>query len=506
MRSANVLLAVCLFAVAAPVSLAADPAVTVYNQNFAVIRETIHLDLTKGINQVTFAGMTMHLEPDSVMLRDPSGKRDLQILEQNYRADPISQGLLLSVNEGKTIPFLVQRGETQETIQGKIIRSGYTPHSVASRRYGGQYYQQQMAYSQGPGAEPVVELPGGMIRFGLPGTPFFPALGDDTVLKPTLSWVIDSNQAGPLEAELGYVTGGMSWEASYNLVAPKDSEKLDMVGWVTIDNQTGKTFENAHIKLMAGDISKIVQRAPEVRISGDFYAGGALLARGPAVTEKTFDEYHLYTVERPATLHDRETKQVEFLRADGVKSDRFYVYDGVQINEERYLGWDSQQIMQAPEYGTQSHRRIWVMREIHNTKGNHLGIPLPAGRTRFYQRDDDGQLEFTGENVIVHTPRDENLRIYTGDAFDLVGERKRMNFKCEYDHKMADESFEIALRNRKKEPVEIRVVEHLYRGVNWEIVEPSDPFKKTDSKTIEFRVQVKPDEEKKITYTAHYTW
>jgi hypothetical protein len=146
------------------------------------------------------------------------------------------------------------------------------------------------------------------------------------------------------------------------------------------------------------------------------------------------------------------------------------------------------------------------MREIKNTAESGLGIPLPAGKTRFYQRDEDGQLEFTGENTIKHTPKDETLRIYTGSAFDLVGERIRTNFASIVDQCYIDETFQIRLRNHKDQPVEIRVIEHMYRHIAWEIWEPSDPFTKTDSRAIEFRVNVPAGGEKIVTYVVHYSW
>lgn len=484
----------------------AEPALTIYNQNFAVVRETVPLELERGVNPaIAFTDITAHVEPDSVMLRDPAGKRDLRILEQNYRADPISQGLLLSLYEGKTIDFLVQRGDSQKKMSGTIVRSGYTPHTSAMQRYGRAYAQAQSAMAYGPSGQPIIEMDG-ELRFGVPGIPLFPALTDDTILKPTLNWVIETNKAGPLDAELCYVTGGMTWEASYNLVAPEKDNALDVVGWVTMDNQTGKTFENARIKLMAGDVSKIEQERHEaMRFSGRPMAiGGAMMPQ--AVSEKAFDEYHLYTLARRSTLRDRETKQVEFLRADGVKADRFYVYDGAKIDHNRYRGWNFESIRNDRGYGTECNTKVWAMCEFENKKSNGLGIPLPKGRTRFYRRDDDGQLEFTGENIIDHTPTDETVRVYIGSVFDLVGERRRMDYQVDSGRKTLDETFEIKVRNRKKTRVEIRVLERLYRGKNWEIRQPSEPFVKLDSQRIEFRIQVQPNEEAVVTYAVHYTW
>jgi hypothetical protein len=471
----------------------ADPALTIYNQNFAVVRDTVHLHLKAGVNDIKYNDATMHLEPDSVVLRDPSGQQTLQILEQNFRADPISQALLLDYYEGKTIEFESQPGGAQgkkEIIRGKIVRSGYA------------HQDDSQAQTDGGASQPIIEVDG-KLKFQLPGEPLFPALPDDSILKPTLSWQLNTEREGAVDAELSYITEGISWQAAYNLVEPEKGDTLDLVGWVTIDNQCGKSFHQAKIKLMAGDVNKIQSQNSISMIAG---VGGIVTASRPPVTEKAFDEYHLYTLERATTLLDRETKQVEFVRADGIQSRPIYVYDGSKIDFNRYNGWNYESIRDDPDYGTESNPKVWVMREFMNSESNHLGLPLPRGRLRFYRRDADGQLEFTGENSIDHTPRDEMVRVATGDAFDLVGERLRTNHQLDDKRKTLDESFAVKLRNHKKEPVEIRVVEHLYRWPTWEITEKSHDFTKTDAQTIEFRVQVKPDTEETVTYTAHYTW
>ena len=497
----------CATAVLGAVSLLAEPALTIYNQNFAVVRDTIHLDLKVGENTVSYDGATMHLEPDSIVLRDPTGARQLQILEQNFRADPVSQGLLLNYFEGKTIDFendTTANGQAKrEIIRGRIIRSGYVPHLTAYQQFGGQYADSQMAYAspEGGGGQPIIEVDG-KLMFRLPGQPLFPALPNDSILKPTLTWAIASDKAGPVEAELGYITQGMNWHADYNLVAAENSDALDLVGWVTIDNESGKSFERAKIKLMAGEVNKV--QAPREGLMRR--AMGAAMAPGaPAVNEKAFDEYHLYTLERPATLLDRETKLVEFASGENIASKVLYIYDGL-AGDERFYAWNDEGLRGNREYGTQSTRKILVMREFSNAASNHLGLPLPAGRMRFYRRDADGQLEFTGENNIDHTPKDEWVRISTGSAFDLVGERTRTDFHQSNNDHWIDESFQIKLRNHKKTPVEIRVVEHLYRWNNWIISAKSDDFLKKDSRTIEFPVTVAPDKEKTVTYSVHYSW
>jgi hypothetical protein len=480
-------------------------ALTIYNQSFAVVRQTLPLDLKSGTNQFEITDITAHLEPDSVILRDLKSGRDLRILEQNYRSDVASQGRLLALYEGKTIEFLVpDKDGNRKLMPGKIIRSGYTPHSQAYNAYDQQYYQQQQVYANAGNGEPIIEIDG-KLQFGLPGQPIFPALSSDTILKPTLSWLLQSDRLGNTNAEFSYVTGGMSWHADYNVVAPVNGNLLDIVGWVTLDNQTGKTFSNANIKLMAGDVNKLQPGFDRLQsFNGASYAPKSE-AIAPAVTERNFDEYHLYTLERATTLYDRETKQVEFVRASGVPSQRLYVYDGLKL-DQNYSGYQLEQIRDMENFGVQSDSKIWSMVEFKNSKENHLGMPLPKGRVRFYRRDTDGQMEFTGENLIDHTPSDETIRLYTGNVFDAVGERKRTAYHLERNGRWMDESFEIKLRNHKKEPIEIRVVEHLYRWNNWEIVKNSDPFNKLDSKTVEFRVKVPPDGEKVVTYTAHYSW
>ncbi len=461
----------------------AQPALTIYNQNFAVVRDTVPLDLKSGVNEVRYPDATAQVEPDSVILRDPTGRHSLQILEQNYRNDPVTQELLLSLFEGKTIDFermrLKDNTQVPELIPGKIVRSGYVP--------GG-----------GP-EQPIIEV-NGKLQFSLPGQPLFPDLGDDTVLKPTLNWLLQSDKSGKFDAEVGYITGGFTWETDYNLVSPEKGDLVDLIGWVTLNNNSGKTFRDAKIKLMAGDVNRIQPQ--------NYLARGRLMMKAmnmadesaPAVTEKAFDEFHLYSIARPTTLRDRETKQVEFVHAEKVLAPTIYVYDGTP--SYRFYGG----LNYDRGYGTEGNKKIQVMREFVNSDTNHLGIALPAGKLRFYRRDADGQLEFVGEDRIDHTPRNETIRVTTGNAFDLVGERKQTSFHVDTGDKWMDESFEIKLRNRKQEPVQIRVVEHLYRWNNWEITQKSDDFTRKDSQTIEFRVPVKPDEEKVVTYTVHYSW
>jgi hypothetical protein len=468
----------------------AQPAITVYNENFGVVRDTVKLNLPSGISDFSYSGVTAQLEPESVILRDPSGKVALSVVEQSYRGDPVDQQRLLQMFEGETIRFLRVIDGKEVIEAGKIIRA---PSTIMAKN---QYGNPQMK-----ALEPIIEV-GGELQTRLPGVPLFPSLGDDSVLKPTLSWKLFADKKAAFDAQLSYLTNGMSWKADYNLVLPEVGDEVTLTGWVSIENNTGKTFEDAKIKLIAGDVNK-VQQAPQVRRNEVYAMAMADSSMAPKVEEKKFDEFHMYALPLATTLRDGETKQVEFVRAENVPTKKLYVYDGANLpyNWRYYGGVNNNQ-----NYGQNAKPDIAIYRELENREENGLGVPLPAGRTRFYRMDDDGQLEFTGENTIDHTPKNETIRVYLGNAFDLVGERTRTNYYKHPSQDLMRETFEIEIRNRSEEPVTVQVVEHLYRWSNWEIQKPSQKFEKTDAQTIEFPVTVAADGTVKVSYTVEYTW
>ncbi len=455
-----------------------ETALTIYNRDLCVIREVLPLELKAGETQVSFDRATARVQPDSVIIRDPAGKASFSILEQGYRNDPVSRSLLLGHFEGQSIEFRQTYPDGRvEILSGKIIRSGHVP--------GGQ------------AQDPIIEVDG-KLRFQLPGEPLFPTLGDDSILRPTLSWVIGSKKSANFDAQLSYLSNGFSWEADYNFVAPEKGTTATMTGWITVGNQSGTGFHDARIKLVAGDVNIMRPQAPMRRMEMMERAMAADAA--PQVKEKAFDDFHLYTLGRPLTIRDKETKQVEFLRAPEVKATKAYVYDPVDM---RYHGGRNTN----PIQGQQFSKDVAIFWEFTNDEDSGLGLPLPAGRVRFYRSDDaDGNLEFVGENNIDHTPRNEELSIYTGNAFDLVGERKITNFERNDPQNWMRESVEVTVKNRSKEPKAIKVREHLWRWVNWEIEQPSMEFEKKDAQTIEFTVPLKPDEEKTVTFTARYSW
>jgi hypothetical protein len=467
--------------------------ITIYNQNFGVVRQMVSLDLTSGSSTVTLTDVTRMLEPDSVVLRNPKGKSAFHLVEQSYNANLLSFNSLLKQYEGKTLDFELLEDGKRRAVIGKVISVGETQQYVG---FGGGYDAYSNNYR---GTEPTIIEIEGKLRFSLANiSPLFPSLGQDALLKPTLSLTIESAKTEKQNLEMVYVTGGMMWEADYNAVLPENSDVLDITGLVTMQNRSGKSFLDATIQLMAGNVKKL---QPQGGIGGGYGGGfgGGMAVAEPNVSEKSFDEYHLYTLNRKTNLKNGDMKQVEFVRGENVASKRLYIYDGAVLRDDYSYG------TQESSYGTTSNSKVWVMREFANTKANGLGIPLPKGKVRFYRREGDS-LQFIGENKIDHTPKDEKVRLYTGDAFDIIGGRIQKQYSIDIGKKTIDERFEMKIRNHKKEAVDVRVVEHLYREANWEIRENSMPFTKLNSKTMEFAVPLAPDEEKIITYTAHYWW
>lgn len=456
-------------------------ALTIYNQDLAVVRTGVDLDLKPGSNEVTTTKVTSQLEPDSVVLRDRTERHAVQIEEQNYDAAIATQAWMLQKYEGQAIDFQVVHGDKVEMVQGKILRADAS-------------------------GEPLIEVYGKM-QFALPGMPLFPASTDGLLLKPTLRWEIYSKDEARFPAELSYLTHGFNWNATYNVVAGAASaagsgnEAMDIVGWVTISNYSGTDFMDARVKLMAGNVA--IESAG-IMGNGRAVAGALMQAAkaAPSVTQKSFDDFHLYDLNRQVTLKDRETKQIEFLRATGVPVTRKYVYDGAE--NLPYGGYGGLYLDNS--LGLNSTKQVRIEQEFVNSKQNHLGMPLPAGIMRFYRSDTDGQMEFVGENSIDHTPEDGKVRLSTGTAFDVTGERKRTKFHVDSQERTFDESYLITVKNAKDKPVDVKVLEHLFRAANWDIVEKSSDFKKEDSSTVIFPITVPAHGQQQVSYTVHYSW
>jgi hypothetical protein len=448
----------------------------VYNQNLALVKDRRSLDLSEGLNQVQFSDVASQIDPTSVHFRSLTDPQGTSVLEQNYEYDLVGSSKLLVKYLDQEISLVTEDG----TFYSGTLLSGE-----------GDLIIQETTTTGTPGRVTVIKLD--QVReFS------FPALPEGLITKPTLVWDLAADTGGQHDVEVTYLTGGVNWKADYIVVLADDEATVDLDGWVTLDNRSGATYPDAKLKLIAGDI----HRAAEEGVAYDAMLERAMpAAEAPPVEERAFFEYHLYEVTRPVTVKDNQTKQVEFVAAKDIPVEKFFVYDGAQVS-----WWGGYSPVQEPSYGTQSNVKVMVMLEFLNGEEQNLGVPLPRGTVRVYKNDVDGSSLLIGEDAIDHTPKDESVRLYIGDAFDIVGERVQTDFRAEYDEDWMEESYEITLRNHKDEAVEVRVVEHLFRWSEWQILDASQDFEKMDARTIEFRVQVPADGEVTVTYTARYEW
>jgi hypothetical protein len=326
--------------------------------------------------------------------------------------------------------------------------------------------------------------------------------------KPALRWQIQSDKAQDLHAELAYITGGLSWQVAYNAIVPEATDvsgdqRADILAWITVNNQSGADFPATHIKLMAGDDGKI--KSENFRSTRQTPGNaGDTEAEEMQIGQKSFDDFHLYDLNQTVHLRDGEVKQVQFLSATDVSISRAYVYDGASTNHQPL---NAGRVIEEQEYGLDKTRtKVNIAEEIRNTSANHLGIPLPSGRLRLYRRDSDGRIQFVGESLMPHTAPEGAINIISGDALDVRGARTQTDFHISESGRTVDETIQIKLTNQKPQPIAVTVLEHLYRGSNWDITDKTASYTKIDSHTIQFPIQVPAKGESTLTYSVRYSW
>ncbi len=459
-----------------PVPLLASTSLTIFNQNTALVRDTLPLTLQAGVNEVVHSPVMQGIDANSILLL-PKTPGAFGILEQGVETNTLTRDILLQRFEGKSLQFLVKEPEKPDRVLAAVLLSANGENSLVSLD--------------------------GTLRFGLPGEPLFPPLLDGTRLQPAIVWTLSAEKALTTQATLAYLASGLDWSADYTLVSSGDGSTIDLTAWVTITNSTDRDFDQCSIKLMAGDVSITEPQRP-LRENTRVMAMAAM-ASDSEVNERPFADLHLYTLPRPVSLPAGAMKQFEFAKANGVKALKVYLYDPQADFVPRHYGGDPLQRLTNEEFGGQAGTRIDVFREIENTKENGLGIPLPAGTFRFYEAD-GADLEFTGDRAIGHTAAGETVRLATGTAFDLVGKRVRESLVVDTANKTTTEQIKITLRNQKNTEATIQVVERLARGSNWEILKPGMKFERLDSNRIRFDVPVPSGGEKSFTYTVRYTW
>jgi len=278
---------------------------------------------------------------------------------------------------------------------------------------------------------------------------------------------------------------------------------MDLAAWVTLVNQSGGSYPNAQLKLVAGEVNRAPAAAPAPMVMAKLENRAMRDEASAGFTESSLSEYHLYTLGRRTDLPENSTKQLELFPAvRAVACRKQLVFTAAPLPWSWWSG-----PIQHQGYAATSQGSVGSYLEFDNKEANRLGVPLPAGRVRVNMANQsDGALEFVGEDVIKHTPRNETLRIKLGNAFDIVGERKQTNFRIDTSAKTIDESFEISVRNRKKEAATVVVREYLYRWSAWEVSAKSHAFEKRDAQTIDFPLDIAANAEAKLTYTVHYHW
>jgi hypothetical protein len=439
---------------------------------YAIVRHDRYYDIPRGTNPLRISDVAALIDPTTVTFASLDEPRT-RVLEQSFQFDLVSQAKLLQRYLGQRITVEQPRGEFVDLVEGVLLGAG-----------------DGLTLQLDDGSVQAVRSYGN-IRF--------PSLPGGLITRPTLEWLLESPSAGRQQTRIAYETQGMTWWTDYTVTYDETAScSLDLAAWVSIINQSGAGFEQARLKLIAGDVN----RAQPQRHDREVIHKMAMAEEAAAFVEKSFFEYHMYTLERRADLPDNSTKQIQLMpTARGVDCQKELVF--APSLQTPWYGY--RQLEQ--QYGSYGRGDVAVYLRFSNEESRQLGVPLPAGRIRVMQLDpDDGSLEFIGEDVIDHTPRNEEVLIRMGNAFDVVGERKQTDFRVDLKTRNLWESFEIRLRNHKDQDVDVAVLENLYRAANWRIEGASQDHEKETSNRIRFDVSVPGNAEAMLRYTVHYSW
>ena len=430
-------------------------AVTVYNSNLGVVKDLRTINIKSGTSQIAVTDVAQFIDPTSVHI-----SLNGEVIEQNYQYDLVSLDKILQKYIDKEIQLI---GENSELIEGRLL-SAFAGQIVLEKKEGG-----------------LLMLPNlSKYRFSVG------ALPEGLITKPTLLWTVNSPATGKQDVEISYQTSGMNWHAEYVAVLNSDDTELDLNSWVSVENKSGTTYKNAVLKLVAGDINLVKEqpmydyRVQEMMVKSEGISQ-------PQFQEKEFFEYHIYNLQRPTTLANNETKQISLFESRGVKAVKKYFYKSGQYG---YYGNPSQT------------GKVSVVVEFENKEENNMGVPMPKGKVRMY-KSDGSTLEFVGEDLIDHTPRNENVRLKIGEAFDVVVEDVQTENKKITD-RVWEQAYEVKFKNRKKEDITVEVERFL--GVNWEILNSSLVYEKKDAQNFIFKVPVPEDGETVLKYRVRYRY
>ena len=459
----------------------ANVELTIYNQNFALVKEERDMTLDKGINSIPVQDVAATIRPSTVAFKSKSDPNSVVVREQNYQYDLINPATIIDKSVGKKVVIRRALADRIEEVEGVILSSGtqqggYSPTRVVIQTKDGILIN--------PAGEiHVLEMPKGLIP------------------RPTLMWKLETTKAGPQKTEISYLADRMTWIADYVAVVDPDDKFVDLTGWVTLTNNSGTGYENAVLNLMAGDVNVVQDRKDRLEIGYADTYGAKRVLLDDQFKEKSFFEYHLYTLAGKTTVNDKEQKQISLLTAEKIPAKKTYLYDGRKAWWNTYR--NDRGYRPGESYSVSPNKKVSIFLELKNDKENNLGMPLPKGTMRVYKQEAGTNRHFVGEDTIDHTPKDEKVRLYLGDAFDIVGTHTRTNF-VNIAANVIEESFEISLRNHKDAPVSIAVIDHHFG--DWKVTTSSHKAFKKDASTLEIPVEVPKDGEVKVTYTVRTTW
>lgn len=426
--------------------------VTVYNTNLGVIKDLRSLDIKSGTSQIALTDVAQLIDPTSVHI-----KLKGEVLEQNYQYDLVGLDKILQKYIDKNIQLV---SEKDDFIEGKLLSSNGA-QIVLQKKDGGLL----MLPSSSKYRISVASLPEGLIT------------------KPTLLWLVNSKSSGKQDVEVTYQTAGMNWHAEYVAILDKDDKQMDLNSWVSIANNSGATYNNANLKLVAGEVNRVLGSGMATRSDNAVQYKASLAQVEQQFKENSFFEYHIYNLQKPTTLAQNETKQISLFEAGNIKVNKKYLY-------------------KAGNYYGDELKKVSVMIEFENKEDNNLGLPMPKGKVRLYKSDGES-VEFIGEDMIDHTPKNEKIKLKIGEAFDVVAEEIQTDSK-QITNNVSEQSFKITIKNRKTENVTVDVERNL--GLNWDITASSLEYEKKDAQNITFKVPVKKDSETTFTFTVRYTY
>ncbi|MEM1042119.1 MAG: hypothetical protein AAGI91_05765 [Bacteroidota bacterium] len=446
-----------------------DVSLTVYNQNFAVVREVRPLALRRGSNLVRFEDVPSQIDATSLALKALSDPDAVLVQEQNYQYDLVNQTTILDKSVGDRIRLVQTREDGSETTLEGVLLSQ-------------------------PSQGLVLQLDDGRVLLNPPGRIIVDALPEGLVSRPSLLWRLDAARSATYPTEVSYLTDGITWTADYVAVVNEAEDAVDLTGWVTLVNGSGATYRDAELQLMAGDVRRVQENVQVRGVQALSALNDGLRAPEPAFGQEAFFEYHLYTLDGRTTVAQNETKQMTLLAAAHVGVERRLVFDPQRAR--RYSRGRGQ------GGGTQD-AKLSIMLEWENTEANRMGMPLPKGKVRLYKADARGNLQFLGEDLIDHTPRNEDVSLYVGDAFDVVGTQIVKANRRPSD-RISEQDIEVSIRNRKETSTEVVVVARGYG--TWSVLGASHEFTTVDAYTAEFPLTLAPDEEVTVTYTSRSSW